>query len=63
MMESFKQNIIEYDMAIEAMLPNFINKLLTEKSIELELLMTNSKWCGVTFKEDIPMVKSILLGN
>lgn len=63
MMESFKQNIIEYDMTIEAMLPNFINKLLTEKSIELELLMTNSKWCGVTFKEDIPMVKSILLGN
>jgi len=63
MVEQFKQDILEEDMTIEAMLPNFINKLLIEKSIELEILMTESKWCGVTFKEDIPMVKAILLGE
>ena len=44
----------------EAMLPTFINSLLYSKSWELDLLMTDAKWCGVTFKEDIPLVKSIL---
>ena len=47
----------------EAMLPNFINKLLHDKTLEIELLMTDAKWCGVTFKEDIPLVKSIVLSD
>jgi choline kinase len=50
------------NQATEAMLPNFINKLLNDKHLDLEVLLTDSKWCGVTFKEDIPLVKSILIG-
>lgn len=61
MMDKFKEDTGE-NLSSEAMLPNFMNKLLGNKELELDLLITDSKWCGVTFKEDIPMVKSILIG-
>ena len=61
MMNKFKEDAGE-DLSCEAMLPNFINNLLNNKELDLELLITDAKWCGVTFKEDIPMVKSILIG-
>jgi hypothetical protein len=62
-MNLFKsKNKIGIDTDKEAMLPDFINKLLTDKLLDLEILITDSKWCGVTFKEDIPMVKSMLIG-
>ena len=60
-MNTFKEDAGE-DLSCEAMLPNFINNLLNNKELDLELLITDSKWCGVTFKEDIPIVKSILIG-
>jgi choline kinase len=50
------------DYGLEAMLPDFINKLMRSNKIQLDLLKTDSRWCGVTFKEDIQMVKDILLG-
>ena len=45
---------------IEALLPNFINQLLNENKIDIELLDSNSKWLGVTYQSDIPIVKSLL---
>ena len=60
--KSKSKNKIDIDTDKEAMLPDFINKLLTDKLLDLEILITDSKWCGVTFKEDIPMVKSMLIG-
>ena len=44
---------------IEALLPNFINELLNDNKIGLELLTTDSKWAGVTYQSDIPLVKSL----
>ena len=44
---------------IEALLPNFINELLNDNKIGLELLSTDSKWAGVTYQSDIPLVKSL----
>jgi choline kinase len=62
LMDKFKEDMGR-QFSCEAMLPNFINKLLYENSLELDLLMTDAKWCGVTFKEDIQLVKSILLAS
>ena len=61
MMNKFKEDAGK-DLSCEAMLPDFINRLLNNKLLDLEILFTDSKWCGVTFKADIPIVKSILIG-
>ena len=49
------------DLKIEAMLPNFINNLIYSNKIKLQLLKTDSKWCGVTFKDDIHIVRNLLI--
>lgn len=42
---------------IEAMLPNFLNLLIGQGKLELELFKTTGIWNGVTYKEDIQYVR------
>jgi len=46
--------------SIEALLPNFLNSLITEKKMEMKLLKSPGKWNGVTYKEDIQTVRNLL---
>lgn len=46
--------------SIEALLPNFLNSLITEKKMEMKLLKSPGKWNGVTYKEDIQTVRKML---
>lgn len=43
--------------SVEAMLPNFLNLLIGQGKLELELFKTTGLWNGVTYKEDIQSVK------
>ena len=39
------------------MLPNFLNSLIGQEKLELELFKTDGIWNGVTYKEDIIEVR------
>jgi hypothetical protein len=42
---------------VEAMLPNFLNSLICQGNLELELFKTDGIWNGVTYKDDIIEVR------
>ena len=58
-LEDFKR-INKDNYSIEALLPNFLNLLITEKKMEMNLLKSPGKWNGVTYKEDIQTVRKML---
>jgi hypothetical protein len=39
------------------MLPNFLNSLIVQGKLELDLFKTDGIWNGVTYKEDIQEVR------
>lgn len=47
------------NITIEAMLPNFLNLLIGQDKLELELVKTSGIWNGVTYKEDIQTVREL----
>ena len=49
---------IEDGLTAEYLLPIFIGKLLTEKSVSVKVLETTDKWFGITYKEDVPSIKA-----
>ena len=44
----------------EYLLPRIIDRLLTEKKVQVKLLETHDKWFGVTYKEDKPAVMAAI---
>lgn len=42
----------------EFLIPEFIGKLTKQKIANLKLLITDEKWFGMTYKEDLPLVKN-----
>ena len=46
------------DSSIEALLPNFLNSLIKQRKMEMKLLKSPGKWNGVTYKEDVQLVKN-----
>lgn len=44
--------------SLEALLPNFLNSLIKQKKMEMEILKSPGKWNGVTYKEDVQFVKN-----
>lgn len=50
------------DYTIEALLPNFINMLIQNCELELEILQSPGKWRGVTYKEDVFGLRNIITG-
>ena len=47
-----------YDPKSEFLIPTVVNDLIQQKMEEVHILKTDSKWFGVTFKEDKPLVKN-----
>lgn len=52
----FKYNINELDN-IEYSLPKVVNKMINEEAIKVKSIMTDSKWIGITYKEDVDKAK------
>ena len=57
--EKFKEEN-DRDNEIESLLPDFLNKLLVNKTLDLELMKSEGQWNGITFKEDIKELKRVL---
>jgi len=63
LMDAFKEtmgNDSSLSVDAEAMLPDFINTLLYKNIIHMDAILSNSRWLGVTYKDDIPLVTSLL---
>lgn len=56
----FLKNIGRDAMKREYLLPQIIDKLLSEGKAEVTLLETKDKWFGVTYKEDKPVVANAI---
>ncbi|MCF0106076.1 MAG: nucleotidyltransferase, partial [Holdemanella sp.] len=55
--ETFLSGVDPETLQGEFLVPTIIGTLLKEKQIEVEVLSSNDKWFGVTYREDIPSVK------
>jgi choline kinase len=63
MVEEFKKKN-NMDLNIEALLPNFINTMIENNIFSFELLPTvDSVWKGITFKQDVEIVRKSLQEN
>ena len=51
--KKYFRNDDEYILDNEALLPELIKEKLNEKQIELQNLVSNSSWFGMTYKEDL----------
>ena len=47
-----------HDLKCEFLIPTVVNDLIQQKMEVVQILKTDSKWFGVTFKEDKPLVKN-----
>ncbi len=54
----FNNEVPENPLKSEYLLPMFIEKLLRKNKIRVEVLKTNDKWFGATYKEDIPYIRA-----
>jgi len=52
----FLSKVKPEDLKAEYLLPRIVDGLLTDKRATLEMLTSNDKWFGVTYKEDKPFV-------
>ncbi len=50
--EGIKKNPLKY----EALLPNYVGKLVKNNECKVKVLTSNDSWFGVTYKEDKPIV-------
>jgi NDP-sugar pyrophosphorylase family protein len=46
------------DAGAEFFLPEAVNELVAEKKVRVKVFVTENKWFGITFKEDLPQVKN-----
>lgn len=52
----FLSNVKEGDLKAEYLLPSIIDGMIKDGRATVEVLPTNDKWFGVTYKEDAPVV-------
>lgn len=55
--EFFKNEVPENPLKAEYLLPMFVESLLQHGRVSVEVLETNDRWFGATYKEDIPYIK------
>ena len=53
----FLEKLDENGAAAEYLLPTIIDRLLKENRVELTVLGSEDRWFGVTFRDDVPIVK------
>ena len=56
--EFFKTQVSENPLKSEYLIPVYIGELLEQGKVRVKALKTEATWCGMTYKEDIPAVKS-----
>jgi len=49
------------DATTEALLPNFLNSLMKQDILSMELFKTSGQWNGVTYKDDVQSVRESFL--
>ena len=54
----FLKNLDENDIKSEFLIPVVVDKLLKSKKIEVEVLNTDAKWLGITYKEDKEIIQN-----
>ena len=52
----------ENEMSAEYLLPDIVDELIREDSANVKVLPTSDTWFGVTYQEDIPIVKDSIRG-
>ncbi len=53
----FKKDVVENPLKAEYLIPTYIGELLAEDKISVKVLRTNDTWYGMTYKEDVEVVK------
>ncbi|MCD8337291.1 MAG: nucleotidyltransferase [Lachnospiraceae bacterium] len=53
----FLENLDGNEKKAEFLLPTIADRMLKEKRVDITVLPSNDKWFGVTFREDVPVVK------
>lgn len=48
------------DLKAECLIPTTVNNLVSSGAIDLRVIPTSAHWFGMTYKEDVPIVKSSL---
>lgn len=57
----FKEDCEErYDTISEALLPDFLNKLINDDLLKLEMLKSPGNWNGITYQDDVKSIKKSL---
>tara|TARA_B110000967_G_scaffold35055_1_gene34000 strand:- start:841 stop:1668 length:828 start_codon:yes stop_codon:yes gene_type:complete len=51
------------DDSVEALLPNFLNSLMKQDILTMELFKTSGQWNGVTYKDDVQSVRQSFLSH
>ena len=54
--EFFANNVTNDPLKSEYLIPVFIGQLLEREEVRVHVLRTDAIWCGMTYKEDIPLV-------
>ena len=57
-LEFFEKDVPENPLKAEFLIPVYIGALLEKKEISVKVLPTRDRWYGMTYKEDVPMVRS-----
>ena len=61
MMSDFKEECEDrYDRVSEALLPDFLNKLIKDDLLTLEILKSPGDWNGITYQDDIKSIRQSL---
>ena len=54
--EEIKTGVINNPLKYEALLPNYVGKLVDNNLAKVKVLVSKDSWFGVTYKEDKPFV-------
>ena len=54
----FEKEVPENPQKAEYLIPIFVGELLSQGKINVRVIETDAVWCGMTYKEDIPVVRA-----
>lgn len=57
----FKNDVVSNPLTSELLIPEFIQKQLYKSSVCVKVIRTNDEWHGLTYKEDVPLVREAFL--
>lgn len=57
----FKNDVVSNPLTSEFLIPEFIQKQLHKSSVCVKVISTNDEWHGLTYKEDVPLVREAFM--